>query len=174
MAATEYTYLVSEDFPNGKVAPDRLAQEVRESAIVVALDYIEVDGNDCHIWFKDELSSADQTVLGGVVAVHSGEPLDEGDPKSPTGVPYIEQLAREGNSVVIVSHNWPDQCTWYGQSVPVTAETLTDSGDGLKFTSTHDHWIDLHHGRLYGEDKIKRFRRRWSRYDDHLVGYCMG
>lgn len=59
-----------------------------------------------------------------------------------------------GDAVVIVSHNWCDETTWYGQSVEVEAEELTDSGDGLTFNSDHDNWIDLSHGKLYREDLI--------------------
>lgn len=61
---------------------------------------------------------------------------------------------KDGDSVVVASHNWCDRTTWYGQSVPVLAETLSDSGDGLTFTSEHPNWIDLSHGKLYREDII--------------------
>lgn len=75
MAATKYTYSISTDFPNHAVATDRLLSEVRASAIVTAVDYINTSGDDCDIWFKDALSAGDETVLDGIVAAHSGEPL---------------------------------------------------------------------------------------------------
>ena len=154
MASEKYTYSISEDFPTGKVCPSRLENEIHTSSIVIALDYIETDGDNCNIWFKAPLGTTDETTLGTIVASHSGEPLPV-EPVSPTGVPYIELLAREGSSVNKVSHNWCDKCTWYTQSVRVIEEELTDSGDHTTFGSEHTHWIDLNHGRLYAEDRIK-------------------
>jgi hypothetical protein len=75
MAATKYTYSISADFPDHKVSPDRLTNEIRQSAIVVALDYIETLGDECDIWFKEALSPGDELILDGIVATHSGEPL---------------------------------------------------------------------------------------------------
>lgn len=150
-----YTYSISTDFPNGKVAADKLAQEIQQSAIVTALDRIDTTSDICDVWFKAELSAGDKTILDGVVAAHDGEPIKpKPDPKSPSGFPLIIPEPREGSSVVIVSHNWCDPTTWYGQSVRVTGETLADSGDGLTFNSAHQHWIDLSHGKIYQEDRI--------------------
>jgi len=74
-----YTYAAF----TGLVAPytkpdsDRLSDEIRKSAIVTALDHIDMDdgAQDCNIWFKAALSSGDETLLAGIVAAHSGEPL---------------------------------------------------------------------------------------------------
>jgi len=74
MAATKYSYSVSADFPNQLVNPTTLTTQIQASAIVIALDYIEVTGDDCDIWFKDALSGGDQTILDTVVANHSGAP----------------------------------------------------------------------------------------------------
>jgi len=81
MASVKYTYSISTDFPNQKVASDRLTQEIGASAIVTALGYIETVGDDCDIWFKDALSSGDEAVLTGVVNAHTGEPLPSGPTK---------------------------------------------------------------------------------------------
>ena len=75
MPATKYTYSISVDFPNQIVATDRLSIEIKDSAIVTALDYINTSGDDCDIWFKDALSGGDETILDGLVAAHTGEPL---------------------------------------------------------------------------------------------------
>jgi hypothetical protein len=75
MAVTPYAYSISTDFPNQKVDSSRLAQEIRDSAIVVALDGILVEGDACTISFKEALSAGDETILDGIVAAHSGEPL---------------------------------------------------------------------------------------------------
>jgi hypothetical protein len=76
MAATKYTYSISTDFPNGKVATDRLTDEIQGSAIVTALESIVTGGDDCDVWFKEALSTGDETILDGIVAAHSGEPLE--------------------------------------------------------------------------------------------------
>jgi len=75
MASTKYTYSIQNDFPNHKIDSDRLTQEIRASAIITALDYIHTVTDDCNIWFKDALSGGDETILDGLVAAHTGEPL---------------------------------------------------------------------------------------------------
>ncbi len=77
MAATKYPYSISEDFPDQKVDIDRLSWEISESTITIALDYINVSGDECNIWFKDELPASDKTALDAVVAAHDGEPLPD-------------------------------------------------------------------------------------------------
>jgi len=71
--ATKYSYTISSEFPNGVVNIDRLTIEVRDSGISTALEYIAIDGGECEIWFKSDLSTKDETTLDGLVAVHSGE-----------------------------------------------------------------------------------------------------
>lgn len=92
MADALYTYSVQDDFPNHKVDLSRLQQEIRDSAIVVALRDILVEGDDCNIWFKDALSSGDETILDGIVAVHSGEPLAPKLPVQPVKDIDVEGL----------------------------------------------------------------------------------
>ena len=72
----DYVYSIANDFPNHKVDPSRLAEEVRASSIVTALDVVLVVGDACTVVFKASLSANDETVLDGLVAVHSGEPID--------------------------------------------------------------------------------------------------
>lgn len=69
---TVYTKSISSDFPNGKVSVDSLEKEISESSIVVSLDYINIIGDACQIWFKDILSVDDQSELTTVVATHQG------------------------------------------------------------------------------------------------------
>ena len=68
---TAYDYNLS-DFPNNKVSVDRLTQEIQQSAIVTALDHINVNDSLVSIFFKADLSTGDQTILDGIVAAHSG------------------------------------------------------------------------------------------------------
>lgn len=95
MASVKYTYSISTDFPNGKVATDRLTEEIRASAIITALDAIVTSGDNCDVWFKDALSSGDETILDGIVAVHSGESLMPELPVQPVKVIDTEGLDPE-------------------------------------------------------------------------------
>jgi hypothetical protein len=56
------------------------------------------------------------------------------------------------SSTKVVSHWWNDKTTWYQKSSQVTAETLTDSGDGLTWNSANTDWINLVNGLVYNED----------------------
>ena len=91
-----------------------------------------------------------------MVAAHTGEPVEDAPtPTSPSGIPLFIAEPREGVSPIVVTHNWCDRCTWYTDSERIEDEVLTDSGDGLTFNAAHPFWIDLNHGRLTAEDKIK-------------------
>ena len=80
---TDYTYSITSDFPNHKVSPSRLKQEIDESAIVTGLAGVSTAGDVCTISFKADLSAGDKTILDGIVAVHSGEPLEQELPVQP-------------------------------------------------------------------------------------------
>lgn len=70
-------------------ALDRLTKEIQESAIVTALDYMNLEGSDdLSIYFKDELSSGDETILEGLVDNHEAIPLAD-NPKEVTVVSSI-------------------------------------------------------------------------------------
>jgi len=75
MASTKYTYTISTDFPNQAVATDKLQQEIGESTILVAIDYIATDATDCDVWFKSALTSPEEITMSGVVAAHGGQAL---------------------------------------------------------------------------------------------------
>jgi len=72
MAATKYTYSIASDFLNAKVDTTKLSTEVQASAIVTAYDYTQTNEDVCDIWFKDALSTGDETILDGLVAAHDG------------------------------------------------------------------------------------------------------
>lgn len=166
MANTKYTYTISTAFSNG-VAADRLTQEIQTSAIVIALDHIATSGDDCDIWFKDPLSGGDQTILNGLVAAHSGLALPDNTPQpvqlfgegglvkqNPYNELIVVQNPRIGSELIVTTHNLCDRTTWYSQSVRVTGEILTNSGDGYKFTSNHLYWINMVSGKLFDEDAL--------------------
>jgi len=52
--------------------------------------------------------------------------------------------ASTSRGVSLVTPDLGDRTTWYQKSSQVTNETLTDSGDGLTFTSAHPHWINIY------------------------------
>ena len=163
MSATKYTYSIAEDFPHAKVDTSRLTQEIQASAIVTALDYINSSGDDCDIWFKDALSVGDETVLDGLVAAHSGEPL-------PDAVQMVEIHGVEATlqkrfptaasrpvapKLTFITPNWCDKTTWYGGSEEVVDEVATDSGDHTTYAVAHQNLIDVYHGKLTFEEQLK-------------------
>jgi hypothetical protein len=76
MAETKYSYAKECNSP-------RLTQEISASAILTALDRIErVTTTD--IWFKDALSSGDQTILDGLITAHVNTALPENEVKPVT------------------------------------------------------------------------------------------
>lgn len=128
MASQKYTYSISTDFPNHKVATDRLLQEIRLSSIVTASDYINSSGDDCDIWFKDTLSSGDKTILDGLIAVHSGEPLpDSVMPVSIQGNPTL-------NGMLITTSDAPHE----GDRKPVMVNSPATEGTFTWLSSRGD------------------------------------
>lgn len=78
MADFKYTYQLS-DFPNQKVDLDTLADQVRESTITIALDYIN-SSVVVDFFFKAQLTNPDVSALDVVVANHTGIPAPEETP----------------------------------------------------------------------------------------------
>lgn len=150
-------------FPNKKVDVIRFTKEIRESAILVALDSVVLGGGYCTITFKTDLPQDQILLLESLMFAHSGEPiptnvLPDGTPlvaiaqRQSDGIPQIAIAPTTGSETVIASHNLCDKCSWFGDSVRVTDETLTDAGNGTLFGSTHDHWIDMVSGRVHNDD----------------------
>jgi hypothetical protein len=161
MSATKYTYSINDDFPNQALFEDRLAQEIVASAITIAFDYISTSGDVCDIWFKDELPSADQTVLDGLVAAHSGAVLPEQalqvttSKKASDGSPLFVTRKPDAPKLTLITPNWCDPTTWYQASVYVEDEVATDSGDHTTYNLAHQNVIDTYHGKITFEDYLK-------------------
>ena len=118
MVATKYVYSIATDFPNHLVNGARLISEISGSAITVAPDHVDTDGDVCDIWMKAALSEGDETLLDGLVAAHSGAPLPNpqvfyglssgayspdpaGDwPEIPADDEYAVMLDRSGNTTI--------------------------------------------------------------------------
>jgi len=73
--ARSYKYSIRNDTANGAVNLDKLTLEIRNSNIVIALDHIDVSGDDVEMWFKADLDQSDVSVLNSIVAMHDGQPL---------------------------------------------------------------------------------------------------
>jgi len=184
--AVKYTYSIQSDFPQHAVSPDRLLKEVRDSAVTIALDYINSDATSCDLWFKADLPTADKSLLDSLVAAHSGEPLP--DEALAVVLPGTQELdhatlvslsPRQGTEVVRATHNLCDATTWWEGSTRVESEVLTDSGDGLRWVSQHPVWIDLDHGKIYEEEQIVEEYRPVISVDgveatDYVIDYQTG
>jgi hypothetical protein len=68
---------------------------------------------------------------------------------------------RPGSKFNVITHNWCDKTTWYSESTKITAETLSDSGNGLTFNSAHAFWVDMKHGKVTDEDSICAINAKW-------------
>jgi hypothetical protein len=82
----------------------------------------------------------------------ANQPLSK---RQPDGSVWVVPTGREGSETIQTTVNFSDKCTWWFESARIAGETLTDSGDGLTFSSAHTHWIDVEHGRIFDEDAIK-------------------
>jgi hypothetical protein len=72
-----YEYAVSE-MSAAAVGENRLDQEIRSSAITVALRGVSVSGDTLSIEFAIALSVSEEATLDGIVSAHSGVPLPGG------------------------------------------------------------------------------------------------
>ncbi len=82
MAATKYSYSISNDIIAGAVSLERLTNEIDDSSIATALDHLSSYDDTLDVWFADALSAGDKTTLdgdttnpcGGIIGNHSGTP----------------------------------------------------------------------------------------------------
>jgi len=128
-----YTYSISQDFPNAKVDPSRLASEIGRSAIVTALASVNTAGNDCNVVFKASLSSGDEAILDGLVAAHSGEPLEQEVPPISVKILDVEDLdpVKARSKVKGVNFDAPaGEWTKYPVSFPYRTNVLCGKGFG--------------------------------------------
>jgi hypothetical protein len=177
MPNVEYIYSIVDDLPGGQCNTTKLHAEIVASSISTALSHIGTEGDDLVIYFKAALSTADKTILdgdttgpaGGLIAAH------DNTPSKSTAVPMTMvdaqgnekpwPIDKDGNLKIVTellagskfnvfSVNWCDKCSWHETSVKITDEVLSDSGDGLTFTSAHPYWVDMKHGRITDEDTV--------------------
>jgi hypothetical protein len=131
MAQTTYDYPFS-DFgsalpvPPHKVDTDRLMLEIRQSAIVIALDGVTTANDICSIIFKDPLAIGDVGILDIIVATHNGEPLPndipapvqlytgtgQPVPHGANNIPVFATTKSDATKKTLYSFDWTDKTTW--------------------------------------------------------------
>ena len=70
---TKYTKSISNDFPNQKVNLRKLEKEISLANISKSINYSGTFGDEYYIWFKDVLSSPEETIFNQVISSHTGE-----------------------------------------------------------------------------------------------------
>jgi len=76
--------------------------------------------------------------------------------KQDDGVPIQADAPRVGDEEILATCNYADACSWFGDSVRVTDETMTEDVEdatGKTFESAHGDWIDMLTGRVLNEDR---------------------
>ena len=81
-------------------------------------------------WLKGETATK--------LSASGNQIVEYAPPTGPTGQKAIS----------LVTPNLSDRTTWYQKSVQVIGATLTDSGDGLTFTSANPWWVDINNAKL--------------------------
>jgi len=136
MAATKYTFSITQDFPNSKVVADSLELEISESAITTAVDYIETTGDTCDIWFKEALSPTEEGYLQTVVSNHQGEYLDTYDK-----VMVVNEVAlaatNRSHKVEVHESSRVRGTTTYFTGAGDNVNDITDVGNGEMFILKH-------------------------------------
>lgn len=106
MALTSYEF--------GKLCDsNRLTQEINESAIIIALSHITTQDQPATtvVWFKDELSGGDETILNGLVNDHVNTPLEQAEvlyynkTKKLTVATYVKEYVFESGIRSVVIEN---------------------------------------------------------------------
>jgi len=104
----------------------RLHKEIQDSAIVTAIDYVLVKGANVEIYFKDTLSSGDETLLDGIVSSHDNIPLEsEQAPVDLSSKPMYHESSKPWGLTTIF--------TSQGDNLAVP----TDIGGGTKMQINH-------------------------------------
>lgn len=128
-AGAEYTLGVSE-YPtwtgNTKVLTDAATGDlgVSDGAAYFTTASLRID------WLKGE-PAIKLSASGNQIVEHA-------PPTGPAGQKAIS----------LVTPNLSDRTTWYQKSAQVIGATLTDSGDGLTFTSANPWWVDINNKKL--------------------------
>jgi hypothetical protein len=99
MAQTTYTYSIANDTLNGKVQGGDLDDQIRASAIVTALAFVNTGhsaADNIDIVFKAAISAGDETILDGLVAAHDGVVV------KPTLNVHLDSASEDDGKLVVV------------------------------------------------------------------------
>lgn len=96
MAQTKYTYSVATDTLNAALSVNALQEEVRASAIVIAIDFINSLGDVLDVYMKDALGAGDETILDGIIAAHTGVPIPDD---------VVQKVEVEASSAAVAASN---------------------------------------------------------------------
>lgn len=70
----------------------------------------------------------------------------------------ITESPRSGSRKTIISHNFCDKTSWYRESTRIVGdgygEILVPSDGYQAFQSENTYWVDIKHGKIFGEDLI--------------------
>lgn len=170
MPATKYTYDVTNDTLNGKVNLVDIENEVHTSSIVTAFDRREstggtingdvLTGGSLDLWFKDTLSTGDQTTLSGIVSAHQGNPTPEVTQVEITNTPDVVVGKPVGDTrAYAFSCDFTKKETWYAGSSGVVQDSFNADGIQATFDLTYGSGngyavIDLCHGKVTDEKLI--------------------
>jgi len=98
--------MIQYDYTKTPISIDRLTIEIQQSSMITALDHIDLFGAAVSIFFKADLSEADETTLGALVEAHDGTPLPENVVQSvvvasmPDPVPFAQPTYRTKRDAV--------------------------------------------------------------------------
>jgi len=180
MSSQKYTFVIATAFPNSKIDSDRLQLEINSSLITIALENVQTHDGYCDVTFKTSLSNNEENILNTIISTHSGEVFYVGPPLSSTGAPIVQLVNRQGDDVpvfanaprigdevIYTTHNFCDKCTWFGDSVRVTDEILTDSGDHKRYNCLNINIIDMISGRVQDDDGHVAEQQQLNPEDPH-------
>jgi len=170
MAATKYTFSISQDLSAG-LESSTLENEIRDSAIITALDRIDTAGDVLDIWFKDVLSAGDKTILygditnpaGGLLAAHDSTPvIDDATQVEVSNIPEVVTTKHSQNTHNRIYSFSVDMCkreTWYVDSQYVDGAVVSSGVTGTTFTLPYGSAsgtavLDLSHGKITEENLI--------------------
>jgi len=136
MADVIYIFSISQDFPNGEVAIDKLEEEIRGSTIVTALSYINTINDTCEIIFKAELSPEDEVILTDVISQHNGEPLVSHDQVEVVNKVKLDATNLSGKIEVHESSRTAGTTTYF-TGAGDDPNNIMDVGNGELFMLSH-------------------------------------
>lgn len=150
---------------------------------IEAGEYYIVQSGELLRWQSDDVLLA--AIADGIAIVNNGTSditglnnqinfLKGNTPVGNSGAPIFETGHLTGvpgsKSISIVTPNLGNRATWYQKSFKVTAGTMTDSGDGLTFTSSNANWINIYDPKLtYTHKQIPKRDGTYGKHADWAI-----